>query len=178
MHHFVVKFSKFSSPQATRGHWLPTKILRTFLETLRLKRDGVNRPWLWGAWLDCICLIAILCSAVVVEPSSRQSLALAQAPIIAADETAIDVDFKVHTFRISFHTIWRQIVPTPWLLDDSNGLTVSSSLVTFKRRRLQTFYSMYDSLHPTKIVILFLRAKHDFFPEISVCIFASCLFHG
>ena len=31
MHHFVVKFSKFSSPQATRGHWPLTKILRTFL---------------------------------------------------------------------------------------------------------------------------------------------------
>ena len=25
MHHFVVKFSKFSSPQATRGHWRPNQ---------------------------------------------------------------------------------------------------------------------------------------------------------
>jgi len=25
MHHFVVKFSKFSSPQATRGHWPPNQ---------------------------------------------------------------------------------------------------------------------------------------------------------
>jgi len=32
MHHFVVKFSKLSSPQAARGHWHPlTKILWTFL---------------------------------------------------------------------------------------------------------------------------------------------------
>ena len=32
MHHFVVKFSKFSSPQAARGHWPPpTKVLRTHL---------------------------------------------------------------------------------------------------------------------------------------------------
>ena len=30
MHHFVAKFSKFSSPRAARGHWLPlTKIPRT-----------------------------------------------------------------------------------------------------------------------------------------------------
>ena len=27
MHHFVVKFSKFSSPQAARGHWLPNQNL-------------------------------------------------------------------------------------------------------------------------------------------------------
>jgi len=31
MHHFVVKFSKFSSPQAARGIDPLTKILRTFL---------------------------------------------------------------------------------------------------------------------------------------------------
>ena len=32
MHHFVIKFSKFSSPQAARGHWIDplTKIMRTF----------------------------------------------------------------------------------------------------------------------------------------------------
>ena len=29
MHHFVVRFSKFSSPQAARGHWPLTRILRT-----------------------------------------------------------------------------------------------------------------------------------------------------
>ena len=35
MHHFVVKFSKFSSPQAARGHWPPvTEILRTLLRAL------------------------------------------------------------------------------------------------------------------------------------------------
>ena len=35
MHHFVVKFSKFSSPQAARGHCPPLpKILRTFLTVL------------------------------------------------------------------------------------------------------------------------------------------------
>ena len=31
VHHFVVKFSKFSLHQAARGHWPLTKILRTFL---------------------------------------------------------------------------------------------------------------------------------------------------
>ena len=33
MHRFVVTFSKFSSPQAARGHWPLTKILRTPLST-------------------------------------------------------------------------------------------------------------------------------------------------
>jgi len=39
MHHFVVKFSKFSSPQAARGHCPLTKILRTFLHI-----DDMDRP--------------------------------------------------------------------------------------------------------------------------------------
>ena len=36
MHHFVVKFSKFSSPQATRGHWSPNQ---------NPADPPVGRPW-------------------------------------------------------------------------------------------------------------------------------------
>jgi len=46
MHHFVVKFSKFSWPQAARGDWPPqTKILRTFLVTSF--RPVYNASWNW-----------------------------------------------------------------------------------------------------------------------------------
>ena len=34
MHHFVVKFSKFSSPQAAREHWPPNQNLADALETV------------------------------------------------------------------------------------------------------------------------------------------------
>jgi len=43
-HHFVAKFSKFSSPQAARKHWPSlTKILRTLLPTTSvMSSDGGN----------------------------------------------------------------------------------------------------------------------------------------
>ena len=42
MHHFVGKFSKFSSPHEARGHLPLTKILRTFLHTTRQCHDLVG----------------------------------------------------------------------------------------------------------------------------------------
>ena len=43
MHHFVIKFSKFSSPQAARGYWPPIiKILRTFLAAHELDSAPVR----------------------------------------------------------------------------------------------------------------------------------------
>jgi len=43
MHHFVVKFSKFSSPQAARGIDPLSKIMRTFLRSLAHLRQHMSK---------------------------------------------------------------------------------------------------------------------------------------
>ena len=50
MHHFVVKFSKFSSPQAARGHWPLVKILRTPLFACVSNWSSV----LWTRLMGCL----------------------------------------------------------------------------------------------------------------------------
>ena len=52
MHHFVVKFSKFSSPQTAREHWPLTKILRTFLHATRAQQTK-HILILWPCILYC-----------------------------------------------------------------------------------------------------------------------------
>jgi len=54
MHHCVVKFSKFSSRQAARGHWPLTKILRTFLVLPPGKsfRVYTGHDQSWGLFTD------------------------------------------------------------------------------------------------------------------------------
>ena len=46
MHQFVLKFSKFSSPQAVRGHWPPTKNPADALGTVdSLQSRGTMQKW-------------------------------------------------------------------------------------------------------------------------------------
>ena len=63
MHHFVVKFSTFSSPQAARGHRPPlTEILQTFLSggadnVIRCDTEmHCGRHWRGNCGAMCVCV--------------------------------------------------------------------------------------------------------------------------
>jgi len=90
MQHFVVRFSKFSSPQAARGHWPPiTRILQTpllidflfFLWFLTGACVCCQRQWSWArrstgrTWPDPAWLFSARPRAIPSRPSSGRGCA-------------------------------------------------------------------------------------------------------
>ena len=86
MHHFVVKFSKFSSPQAAMGHWPPNQnpadvpaAARLYLRHFQISSDSPTAGRVHGSIYLCtlgfpysvflaVSCLAISCSAFSASP--------------------------------------------------------------------------------------------------------------
>jgi len=106
MHHFVVRFSKFSLPQAAKGHWPLTKILQTFLRLTSVARRPCRKLGfrsLTPADLAAKCRIRVLNHWVTLSFAADQSLKL-----------------QAEVLNQSLKPRFRPIVPSHWQTQKKN----------------------------------------------------------